>query len=482
MKGIEERSPGFLRRLGLIDTAFLVIGAVVGSGIFMTPGLVAEGLPSPGFALIVWFAGGLITLCGALTFAELGAMFPRAGGQYIYLREAYGPAASFLFGWGFFGFIMCGGLAALAVAFAEFLGGFIPALSTARVLWVINLPGLSHTVTAGQAVAASSIVMLTFLNTRGIRAGVAVQNLLTVLRLGAVAGLVILGGLLGEGAGAGNFRSLFPPGGPALSDLAGPLGLALVAVFWTYDGWYAVNCTAEEIREPARNIPRGLLLGVATVAVSYVLVNVVYLWALPFEEMKGVTRIGERAAAALFGAGGAALFSAVVMVSIFGCLNANLLYGPRVYYAMARDGSFFRSMGRLSERFRVPAGALWGQAVWASALCLSGTYQALYEYMVFALLLFFAATGAAVFVLRRRLPQAQRPYRTWGYPVVPLVFILMSLSVFVNIVLSQPLKALAGAALLGAGFPAYLWWRSRQRPRPSFPDKRGAQRPRNGIE
>lgn len=482
MKEMAPSSPGFLRRLSLVDTAFLVIGAVVGSGIFMTPGLVAAGLPSPGLLLAVWIAGGLITLCGALAFAELGAMYPQAGGQYIYLREAYGPTAAFLFGWGFFGFIMCGGLAALAVAFAEFLGGFCPPLSTENTILLIRGPGFSHPISAGQAVAASAILLLTFLNSFGIRAGVAAQNLLTLLRLGSVAALVALGALFGAKAGAGNFQALFSTGGAGFSALLGPIGLALVAVYWTYDGWYAVNCTAEEIRDPERNIPRGLVLGVLTVAVLYVLVNIVYLLALPFEEMKGVTRIGERAAIALFGHGGAALFSAVVMVSIFGCLNANLLYGPRVYYAMARDGSFFRSMGRLSVRFRVPTGALWGQAIWASVLCLSGTYQALYEYMVFALLLFFAATGGAVFVLRRRHPQKERPYRTWGYPVVPLVFILMSLAVFLNIVISQPLKALAGAALLGAGFPAYLWWRARIRPRPAAADEKDTQEPQNRIE
>lgn len=456
MRKIEESGPGFLRRLSLMDTAFLVVGAVIGSGIFMTPGLVAAGLPSPGLLLAVWLAGGLITLCGALSFAELGAMYPRAGGQYIYLREAYGPAAAFLFGWGFFGFIMCGGLAALAVAFAEFLGGFFPALSTENTIWVIRGPGFSHPISAGQGIAAASIILLTFFNSLGIRAGVAAQNLLTLLRLGSVAALVVLGVLFGAKAGAGNFHSLFPAG-MSLSSLLGPLGLALVAVFWTYDGWYAVNCTAEEIRDPERNIPRGLILGVLVVTVSYVLINLVYLMALPLEEIKGVTRIGEKAATALFGPGWAALFSSVVMVSIFGCLNANLLFGPRVYYAMARDGSFFRSMGRLSARFRVPTNALWGQAAWSAVLCLSGTYQALYEYMVFALLLFFAATGWAVFVLRRRSPHAERPYRTWGYPIVPLAFIAMTLAVFLNIVLSQPLKSLAGAALLGRAFPPIFY-------------------------
>jgi APA family basic amino acid/polyamine antiporter len=463
----QEKAPeaGFLRRLGLMDTSFLVIGAVVGSGIYMTPGIIAGSLPSPGLLLAVWLAGGFITLCGALSFAELGAMYPQAGGQYVYLREAYGPGAAFLFGWAFFGFIMCGGLAALAVAFAEFLGSFIPVLSTGHYLLRFEVFGLAYSLSAGQVVAACSILLLTFLNSFGIRSGAVVQNLLTVFRLGTVAALVGLGIFFGVKAGGSNFHPLFPPG-PAFPAILKPLGLALVAVFWTYDGWYSVNCTAEEIRDPERTIPRGLTLGVLTVTAIYVLVNFVYLLALPLDRLKGVVRVGELAASALFGGGGAALFSALVMVSVFGCLNANLLFGPRVFFAMARDGHFFRGMGRLGPRSRVPTGALWGQAAWSAALCLSGTYESLYEYMVFALLLFFAATGVAVFVLRRKAPGLARPYRTWGFPVVPLIFIVMSLGVFASIVASQPFKALAGGGLLAAGVPVYLIWRARKKNSP----------------
>jgi APA family basic amino acid/polyamine antiporter len=461
MASSRREEGGFLRRLGLLDTSFLVIGAVVGSGIFMTPGIIAAGLPSPGLLLCVWLAGGLITLCGALSFAELGAMFPKAGGQYVYLREAYGSGAAFIFGWAFFGFIMCGGLAALAVAFAEFLGSFVPALGMSRVIFRAEIVGLSLSLSAGQVVAALSTLFLTFVNSFGIRSGAIFQNLMTFLRLGTVAALVVLGVLFGVKAGASNFHPLFPPG-PGFPAVLKPLGLALVAVFWTYDGWYAVNCTAEEIRDPGRTIPRGLTLGVLSVTVIYVSINLVYLLALPLGEISGVVRVGEKAASALFGAGGAALFSALVMVSVFGCLNANILFGPRVFYAMARDGYFFKAMGRLGRKSRVPTGALWGQAAWTAVLCLSGTYESLYEYMVFALLLFFAATGAAVFVLRRRSPEAVRPYRAWGYPVVPLVFIAMSLAVFASIVISQPVKSLAGLGLLLAGVPVYAVWKRRR--------------------
>jgi APA family basic amino acid/polyamine antiporter len=455
--------PGFLRRLGLVDATFLVIGAVVGSGIYMTPGIIAGGLPSAGYLLAVWLAGGLITLCGALSFAELGAMYPEAGGQYVYLREAYGSGAALLFGWAFFGFIMCGGLAALAVAFAEFLGSFLPALSTSRVLFRLDLLGLPYSLSAGQVLAAGSVVALTGLNSFGIRSGAVVQNVLTLIRLGTVAALVVLGVLFGTKTGGSNFHAMFSPGQGSLG-LLGALGLALVAVFWTYDGWYAVNCTAGEVRDPEKNIPRGLTLGVLSVTTVYVLVNLVYLLALPFERLKGVVRVGELAASALFGPGWAALFSALVTVSIFGCLNANIIFGPRVFFAMARDGHFFRSMARLGGRSHVPTGALWGQAAWTAVLCLSGTYQSLYEYMVFALLLFFAATGLAVFVLRRREPARARPYRTWGYPIVPGVFVAMCLAVFASIVVSQPLKSLAGLGLLAAGVPVYAIWRARQGP------------------
>lgn len=462
-KETEEREVRFLRRLGLWDTTFLVVGAVVGSGIFLTPGLIAADLPSAGMLLAAWALGGLITLCGALSFGELGAMYPQAGGQYIYLREAYGPGAAFLFGWAFFGFIMCGGLAALAVAFAEFLGGFVPALSTGATLLKLKVLGLPYALSAGQLVAAGAVIFLSFVNSRGIRTGVAFQNAMTVFRIVAVLALVVFGLAVGSKKGLANFHPLFPAVEGGFLALLKPLGLALVAVFWTYDGWYSVNCTAEEVREPGRNIPRGLFLGVAGVTVLYLLANVVYLTALPYASLKGTLHVGEAAAAALFGPGVTAVMAALIMVSVFGCLNANILFGPRVFYAMARDGSFFRSMARLDPRFRVPSRALWGQAAWSAALCLSGTYQALYEYMVFAVLLFFAATGLAVVVLRRRAPEVPRPYRTWGYPVVPLVFVAATMAIFANIIFSQPVKAGIGLVLLGAGLPAYQIWRKRGR-------------------
>jgi len=457
----KDNKPQFLRKLNLLDSTFLVIGGVIGSGIFMTAGFIAEYIPSPGLILIVWLVGGLITISGALSFAELGAMFPRAGGQYIYIREAYGPWAGFFFGWGFFWFIMCGGIATLAVAFAEFVGYFIPPLSTQSYLFQLDVFGFSYSFSAGQIVAVASILILSGVNYFGIKTGIVVQNIFTFLRLGSVAAFVIFGLTLGTKSGITNFNRIFSvETGFSLETLT-LFGLALIAVFWTYDGWYSANCTAEEIKKPERNIPLSLILGTLSITLIYLLMNLVYIMALPIDKMKGVTRIGELASNQLFGPSATHFFSAAIMVSIFGCLSATIIYGPRVYYAMAKDRSFFQSMAYIHPRYRVPSKALVGQAIWSSLLCLSGTYKDLFEYVVFALVIFFALTGFAVIILRHKQPDRKRPYRTWGYPVIPLFFVIINLAVFFNTVIDQPLKSTIGLIMLGVGIPAFLYWKKK---------------------
>lgn len=461
---IKEKKPQFLRKLNLLDATFLVIGGVIGSGIFMTAGFIAEYIPSPGLILIVWLAGGLITISGALSFAELGAMFPRAGGQYIYIREAYGSWAGFFFGWGFFWFIMCGGIATLGVAFAEFVGYFIPPLSTQSYILQLNLFGFSYSLSTGQLVAVGSILILSGVNYFGIKTGITVQNIFTFLRIGSVAAFVILGLTLGKKSGLTNYDQIFSvETGLSFDTLIKLFGLALIAVFWTYDGWYSVNCTAEEIKKPERNIPLGLILGTLSITLIYLLMNLVYIMALPIDKMKGVTRIGELASNQLFGPTATHLFSLAIMLSIFGCLSATIIYGPRVYYAMAKDRSFFKSMAYLHPRYRVPSKALVGQAIWSSLLCLSGTYEDLFEYVVFALVIFFALTGFAVIVLRFKQPERKRPYKTWGYPIIPLLFVLINLAVFFNTVIDQPLKSTIGLIMLGIGIPAFLYWKKKAR-------------------
>jgi APA family basic amino acid/polyamine antiporter len=456
-----KEKPKLLRKLNLLDSTFLVIGGVLGSGIFMTTGFIAEYLPSPGLILIVFLVGGFITLSGALSFAELGAMFPSAGGQYIYIREAYGSWAGFLYGWGFFWFIECGGIAALAVAFAEFVGYFLPSLSTQSFLFRLNILGFPYSLSAGQLVAVASIIILSAVNYFGITSGIIVQNFFTFLRITCVAGIVIFGLTLGKKSGIHGFGQLFQAGpGFSLSTLKF-FGLALISVFWTYDGWYSVNCTAEEIKNPERNIPLGLLLGTVSVTIIYFLVNFVYILALPVDKMKGIVRIGELASSYLFGPNITYFVSAAIMVTIFGCLSATILYGPRVYYAMAEDGAFFRSMAYIHPRYRVPSNALLGQAIWSALLCLSGTFQDLYEYVVFALVIFFALTGLAVISLRLKQPQRKRPYKAWGYPVLPLFFVGVNIAIFINSVIAQPLKSMIGLVMLGIGIPAFLYWKRR---------------------
>ena len=458
-----RKKPQFLKEMNLLDTTFLVIGGVIGSGIFLTTGFIAEYLPSPGLILIVWLVGGIIALSGALSFAELGAMYPQAGGQYVYIREAYGSWAGFLYGWGFFWFIMCGGNAALAVGFAEYLGYFLPALSTKSYLLQINLVGLPYSISAGQLVAVSAIIILSIVNYFGIKSGVTVQNIFTFLRLASVAAIVIFGLAIGKKAGLSSLGHFFTGGTGFNLDFLKFFGLALIAVFWTYDGWYSVNCAAGEIKNPKKNLPLGLILGTLTVTVAYLLVNLVYVLALPVEKMKGVARIGELASTQLFGSSVTSIISAAIMISIFGCLSACIIYGPRVYYAMAEDGAFFQSMRYIHPRYHVPSKAIIGQAIWSSLLCITGTYQALYEYVVFALVIFFALTGLAIIVLRYKRPNLRRPYKTWGYPYLPLLFIIINVAVFFNTVIAQPLKSAIGLIMLLLGLPAFYYWQKKSK-------------------
>jgi APA family basic amino acid/polyamine antiporter len=462
----EQRNPDkpkLLRRLNLLDTTLLVIGAVVGSGIFMTSGYILEYVSSPGWLLLVWLVGGLFTLGGALSCAELGAMYPRAGGQYVYIREAYGSFAGYLYGWGFFWFIMGGGIAALAVGFAEYFGYFAPGLSTQTLLLKTTVFGHPYSLSAGQLVAAATIVFLTGVNYFGVKSGAIVQDIFTFLRIGSVLALVVLGLTVGKRAGISSVQDLFRGGSDIGPHAVTLFGLALIAALWTYDGWYAVNCTAEEIKRPERNIPLGLLLGTLSITLIYLLVNVVYVLALPVDRMRGIARVGELASSQLFGPTATSIISGAITISIFGCLSANILFAPRVYLAMAEDKLFFRSMSYIHPRYRVPSKALIGQAVWSCLLCLSGTYRDLYEFVVFALVIFFGATGLAVIVLRRKRPHLPRPYRTWGYPVVPILFALINLFIFINTIISQPQKSLFGLLMLGLGIPAYFYWKGRAR-------------------
>jgi len=449
------------RKLGLADSVFLVIGAVFGSGIFLTTGIMAASLPSPGLILVCWFFGGVYTFVGALIYAELGTLYPTSGGPYVYLKEAFGLKASFLYGWSFFWVIGGGGIAALAMGFSEYLGSLIPALSSSRLLVVVHIGPVSASLRANQASAIASILILSSLNCAGVRSGARMQNFLAVVRIAALAGFAGLAFAIGNKTGLTNVGGFVPSGSlPAWTNF----GAAFLAVIWTYDGWYAINCAAEEVRDPGRTIPLALGLGTLAVTALYLLANIVYIISLPVARMSGIIRIGEASSAELFGPRGTFVFSVFIAVAILGCLSANILFCPRVSFAMARDGLFFRRLSFIHPRFRVPSTAIIAQMIWAGLLCLTGTYQGLIEYVAFALVLFFAATGLAVLVMRRKAPGRPRPFRVWGYPLLPIGYILVNVAIGAAVILARPVQAMAGAGLIAAGIPAYFFWKAENRP------------------
>jgi APA family basic amino acid/polyamine antiporter len=446
-----------VRALGTWDVASITIGTILGSAIFIAAAFVPRHVPNPTLILVIWLAGGLLSLCGALSFAELGGMFPRAGGIYNYLKEAYGPAAGFLFGWTSFVVIQCGALAALAVAFGEYLGAFLPGVSTSHVLVSLSVgPAVLH-VNAVQAVAAGSLVLLTAVNYVGVRYGASVQNVLTIVKFAAVAGFVVFGLLVTPTATPDWFAPL-PTGG-----LLAAIGIAFIGVFSSYDGWYQAAFSAGEMRDPQRNLPRGMIAGTVTMVAIYLLVNLVYLRALPVAELGEASRIGEAAATALFGPIGGRLLAAAVVIAVFGCLATCVLTAARIYQPMAEDGLFFAALARIHPRYRTPSASLVAQGVWSCLLALSGTYDQLLGYVVFAVYVFHALAGAAVIVLRRARPDAPRPYRVWGYPWIPLLFAGSAVLFVGNTLIERPMESTAGVGLMIVGLPAYWWWRSRAR-------------------
>ena len=444
-------TPQLHRALGAWDGASLTIGAVIGTGIFLTAGDVARALPHPLLAVGAWLAGGLLVLAGALSYAELGAMFPRAGGLYHFLREAWGPLPGFLYGWTCLLVIMTGGIAAIAVGFGDYLGALVPFFSSERTLLAVG----ALRVSGAQGAALLAIAALTAANHFGVREGAGIQNLFTLAKLGAVAALVV-GGFAVAPAVAGGWSAPLPAAPLAL---AAPFGVALIATLWTYDGWYALTFSAGEVREPSRDLPRGLLIGVGVVVLAYALLNLVYLRALPVESLAGTSRVAEAATRVLFGDAAARAMTGAVAVSAFGCLAATILYSSRIYQPMAAHGVFFPSVTLIHTRWRTPVAALWLQSGWAMVLTLTGSYTQLFTYVTFGGVLFHVAGGLALFKLRASRPDAPRPYRAWGWPWLPALFVLGMALLTVNTLQAAPRESLLGLLAIAAGVPAYLAWR-----------------------
>ena len=458
----EGAEGGFVRGLGLWDATMIVAGSMIGSGIFIVSADIARQVGSPGWLLVVWLITGLLTLMAALSYGELAAMMPKAGGQYVYLREAYGPVFGFLYGWTLFMVIQTGTIAAVAVAFAKFLGVLTPAVSADRHLLELG----AFAISTQQGVGLAIVLLLTGVNLFGVRAGKLIQNVFTVAKLGALAGLIALGLLGGKHLaatfGSPAFWTPVAPSGDVLAPLALliVIGTAMVGSLFSADAWNNITFTAGEVRDPRRNLPLSLALGTGLVIGLYLLANLAYLAALPFEALQGAPqdRVGTAALSAVLGPGAASLMAIAIMVSTFGCVNGLVLAGARVYYAMAQDGLFFKKAGELNAA-GVPAVGLLLQAGWACALTLSGRYGDLLDYVIFAALLFYVLTVAGIFVLRRTRPDAERPYRAIGYPFVPAAYCVLASLLMLDLLVYKPTYTWPGLIIVLLGLPVYFAWR-----------------------
>lgn len=472
----------FKRELRLLDSTMIVIGSMIGSGIFIVSADIARTVGSPGYLLLVWLITGALTVIGALSYGELAGMMPQAGGAYVFLREAYSPVVGFLFGWTLFLVIQTGTIAAVGVAFAKFTAVLFPSLGEGNI--IVTVAGLN--INAAQLVAIGSIIVLTLVNARGVHGGKIVQNLFTITKTAALLLLIVLGIVIGRNTAAvsANFSSFWnaswthAAGGTVqfVEPLAGlgilaALGVAMVGSLFSADAWYDITYIAGEVIEPKRTIPLSLALGTTTVILLYLLANVAYILVLPLSgtpqapdvigrgiQFAANDRVGTAAASMIFGAPAALIMALLIMVSTFGCNNGLILAGARVYYAMARDGLFFRSAGRLN-RNSVPGIALAVQAIWASLLCLSGTYSDLLDYVIFAALVFYILTIAGVFVLRRKKPDAMRPYKAWGYPLVPALYILLASAICADLLVFKPAYTWPGVIIVLLGIPVFYLWR-----------------------
>jgi basic amino acid/polyamine antiporter, APA family len=485
--------PEFAKAMTLTDATMLAVGTMIGSGIFIVSAGIARAVGSPAGLIAAWTVGGVLTVMGALAYGELAAMYPQAGGQYVFLREAFGPLPAFLYGWTLLTVIQTGTIAAVAVAFGRFLGVLLPAVGPERFA---HLPRADLCIAAlgchapeaaiqvgltPQRVAALAVVWaLTAINMRGVRDGKRVQTSLTLIKSAALLGLIAVGLTLGRNpaAIAANFtRSGFFAAPPASGSLLLTFCAALVGALFATDSWNNVTFAAAEVRDAKRNLPLALLLGTGAVTLLYVVTNFTYLSVLPLAgaadgatiAARGIQyatqdRVGTAVAAQIFGPIGTAAMAVAILVSTFGSSNGLILAGARVYYAMARDRLFFAPAGRLSDR-QVPAAALLLQATWVSVLCVTGTYSQLIGYVVFAALIFYAATTLGVFTLRHSRPDLVRPYRAWGYPLLPMLYIVLTIGIAIALLVGRTTRsnAVIGLLLVLTGVPVYGAWRAVQR-------------------
>jgi len=452
------------RALSLRDAIALVL-SVIGTGIFLKTAPMAQLVGSPSNVLLAWLAAGLLSLAGALTYAELGAMMPEAGGDYVFLREAYGNLLAFLFGWTNLVLISTGGVAAVSTALASFLSSFVP-LDAVWATRDFHLLGqvVHWRLGIQQLLAVAVILLFSAINSRGVAVGARVQWMATVAKLGGIA-IIVFGAFLLSRSGSWDHLRAPVTAGIASGGITA-FGAAMLAALWAYQGWSNVSMVAGEIEKPERNVPRALIYGMLLVILVYLVTNVAYFYALPFSEIltsnstayRDALPVAAKAAQTFFSYG-AQLVSIAFIICVIGALNGIILMNARVPFAMARDGLFFRRLGELSPSTRVPVAAIWTQAIWASVLALSGTFDQITTSVMFALWIFFALVGSSLFVLRRKLPAAPRRYRTPGYPVVPALFVLVAVWLVINSVKAYPVESAVGLLLIALGLPFYLYFR-----------------------
>lgn len=452
---VASSSPALVRRLGPLDAAAIVVSNVIGGGIFFVPIIVAQMVPNGAAILWVWLAGGALAFAGAMAYAELSALRPRAGGEYVYLRQAYGPLAAFLTGWTSFVAGFTGAIAANSVAVADYIGRFVPKAADTAPIFTIPMPLLPLVVSPRAIVALTTIAALCVIHICGLGPGRIVQNALAGLKAAALAAIIALGFAFGSGSTAAITAGTTAP-------LSGML-IALVPIMFTYSGWNAATYVAEEVRDPGRNVPLALGLGTVAVVLIYVALNALYLYVLPVAELGALPGrlldvVGER----LFGGGAANLLAIFTIVSLSASISAMTLAGPRVYYAMAQDGLFLPAAARVHPKFRTPAAAIIAQGLWSALLVLCGSLSQLVSYTGFAVVLFSGVAVSCVFVLRRRDPDAPRPFRAWGYPWAPAIFVAACAAMVVNEMIRNGATALAGVAVIAAGVPIYFLFGRKQ--------------------
>jgi APA family basic amino acid/polyamine antiporter len=466
------------KRVNLFDGVSIVAGAMIGSGIFIVSADIARNVGSPGWLLIVWLITGIMTLIGAISYGELASMMPNVGGQYVYLKEAYHPLIGFLFGWTTFLVIQCGTIAAVAVAFAKFSGVLFPWISEKNILFYLGPLKVNSTM----VIAIAMISFLTWLNTQGIVTGKTVQNIFSSTKVIALFGFIVIGFLATKSNNSFQINkeifwhaSKIVPGNQTIPlvglALIAAIGSALVGSLFSADAWYNVTYISGEVINPKRNVPLSLLFGTLIVSVLYLLTNFIYIKVLPLAGSPDGTdafsrgiqyatddRVGTSAMSVLFGNSAAIIMAVFIMISTFGCNHGLIMAGPRVFYAMAKDGLFFRKVGEINKK-GVPGFAIVIQGIWSVLLCLSGTYGNLLDYVIFAVLIFFTLTILAIFILRVKRPDIPRPYKAFGYPVIPLIYVLATITIMVILLIYKPDYTFPGLGIVILGIPVFYLWR-----------------------